>query len=165
MSYASEYRPDGQGHPWQAEPDNAKALRMYIDHVAGLYPGRPAWIVTETGGGQWFTAFSRQGTAELFAAGRDMPHEDALDVGGDGVQPRVTVTEVSWPEGSGLATVLSYLDDSDPADYLLVVPPVPVVAWEEAPVFRSYGLGGPDNVEHGYVSVLELDGGTEAGGW
>jgi len=40
----------------------------------------------------------------------------------------------------------------------------PLVAWV-APPFRSYGIGGPDNVIGGCVGVLELDGCTQEGGW
>lgn len=165
MSYATEYRPDGGGHRWQHEQDNATALRMFIEDISGLYPGRPAWIVTETGGGQWFTAFSAKDAAELFAETREVPRLDAMTAWEGDPAPRVTVTEVSWPVGSALATVLSFLNDSDPEDYLLVLPPVPALVWDDAPSFRRWGLGGPDNVEHGYVGVLELDGKTEAGGW
>lgn len=164
MSYGSAYNGvPGLGWPWQQVKDDAAAVRMYIEHLAREFGARDAWIVTETGGGQWFTAFSAEAAANAFAATRQVPHEDAMTIDPGEPQPRVLVNQVRWPD-SRSATVISYMDDSAAEDYLLVLPPVPSVAYG-SPEFRSYGVGGPDNVVEGYVGVLELDGGTELGGW
>lgn len=163
MSHPTDYRgPDGY-LPWQREPDDAKALRLYIEHFSSEYPMRDAWVVTETGDGQRFTAFSNEARAENFAGEVRAELPEVGRYGGD-VKPRVLVNKVSWPAGMHRATVISWLNDSIAEDFILAIPPVPFVAYS-SPEFRKWGIGGPDNVIDGYTGVLELDGGTQEGGW
>jgi hypothetical protein len=158
------YKPDGY-QPWQREQDDVKALRLFIDHHAREFETRDAWVVTRTGDGQQFRAFSDETYAENCAGElrADLPEKST--VYGDAVKPRVLVSRVLWPAGCKTATVLSYLNDHIAEDFLLCIPPVPSVAYA-CPEFRHWGIGGPDNVEGGYAGVLELDGAelTE-GGW
>ena len=58
MGYPTEYKPEGYGHPWQRVQDDHAALRVFISHVTSEFETRPAWVVTETGNGPRFTAFS-----------------------------------------------------------------------------------------------------------
>ena len=164
MGYSTEYKPEGYGHPWQRVRDDVKALRLFIERVATEFETRPAWIVTETGNGQRFTAFSDETAAGNFAdkVRAGLPEKEA-EYGGL-PRPRVLVNRVAWPVGSRTATVLSYLDDSVTEDFILCLPPCPAVAFEVVE-FRDFTIGGVDDISLGYAMPLVIDGDTAEGGW
>jgi hypothetical protein len=164
MSFETDYRSDGSGYlPWTHVEDDAKALRMLIAHLEKDFEMTPAWVVVATGDGQRLTAFSDEARAENFAGAlrAKLPEAERFEFN---PEPRVLVNRVNWPKGCKRATVTSWLNDGIAEDFLLCLPPVPVAMGECIP-FRRWGIGGPDNVIDGYMSVLELDGATEEGGW